>query len=428
MTRKLRSHLRKAALLATLGGTALVAGCSGLSTQGSPSSAVCSVPKAAATAAQSLASADATFAAALFPPAITSVGATQNVILSPYSLSASLTMVDVGAAGETDSQIQAVLHLPSDATSLAPAYAALACQDETDGSNDGNDLSIADSVWAQQGMTFQSSFLSTLSDGYDAPLQQVDFIGNPTAATNAINAWVSASTQNEIPTLLQPGTLDSTTRIVLVDAVYFKGSWATAFDANLTQDRAFSLADGTQEQVPTMDGDVAVAQESLAAGTLYELGYRGGQLAMDFLVPATSLASLEASLTPAVLGGISAALGTPGSVELQVPKFSFSNTFDFIPVLQGLGMTDVFEPNVANLSGMDGTMDLYVKLVVQQAIVEVDETGTVAAAATASGVSERAGGGASPPLVQIRQPFAFLIRDTTNGSVLFMGQVQDPLR
>jgi serpin B len=387
---------------------------------------VCSAPQGSAADAQSLASGDTAFAVALFPPAVTAAGAGQNLIVSPYSVSATLTMVDVGAAGATDTQIQAALSLPGNGATIAPAYAALACEDETDGTSNGGQLSIANSVWGQQGTVFASSFLSVLSSGYVAPLQQVDFVSDPGAAATTIDSWVSAQTQGEIPTLLQASDFDASTRLVLVDAVYFKGTWATGFDASKTQPMPFTLADGSQASVPTMDALVTLGEGSVTGAAVYELSYKGNALAMDFLLPSGALSDYEASLTPDSLAAALASLRSPESgVELQLPKFSFSTTLNLVPILQGLGVKDLFDAHVANLSGMDGQMDLFVSAVVQQAVVEVDESGTVAAAATAATVSS-ASVVEEPPLVQIDHPFVFLIRDTRNGSILFMGQVLDP--
>ena len=391
-----------------------------------PPPPVCSAPQGSSAAAQSLASGDTAFAVGMFAPAVAAAGAGQNVIVSPYSVSATLTMVDVGAAGDTDSQIQSALSLTGNGAAIAPAYAALACQDETDGTTNGGVLSIANSLWGQQGTAFESTFLSVLASGYEAPLQQVDFQTDPNAAVSSINSWVSARTQGEIPTLLQPGDVDPTTRLVLVDAVYFKGTWATGFDASQTAPKPFTLADGTPASVPTMDATVTLGEGSVQGAAIYELPYKGNGLAMDFVLPTGSLSAYEATLTPASLGALVASLGSPeGGVELLLPKFSFTTSLGLIPILQGLGVRDLFEPHVANLSGMDGGMDLFVSAVVQQAIVEVDESGTVAAAATAATVTS-ASVVEEPPLVAIDRPFLFLIRDTRNGSILFMGQVEDP--
>jgi serine protease inhibitor len=387
--------------------------------------AVCSAPQGSASAAQSLASSDTTFAVALYGLAAAALGAGQNVIVSPYSVSATLTMLDVGARGETDTQIESVLRLPGSGATVAPAYAALACTDETDGSSQGNRLALANALWGQKGAPFESTFLSVLSTGYNAPLQQVDFSGDPGAATTAINQWVSQATQAAIPMLLQPGDVDASTRVVLVNAVYFKGEWATGFDPNQTRPASFTLSDGTQVSVPTMSGTINFASVYRAANmlSLYEVPYKGGSFAMDFLVPQGSLSDLEASLTPASLGAALASLQGAFAQRLALPKFSFGDSLDLKPLLAGLGMPDVFERSVADLSGIDGARDLYVNLAKQQALVEVDEQGTVAAAATATA---GAVGLAVAEGVTIDHPFLFLIRDTRTGSLLFMGRVEDP--
>jgi serpin B len=388
-----------------------------------PPAAVCGATQGSSSAAQSLASDDTAFAVALYGPAAAVVGAGQNVILSPYSVSATMTMIDVGAAGATDTQMQSVLHLPGNGATVAPAYAALACEDETDGSSQGNQLSLANSVWGQKGVAFEPTFLSVLSGGYEAPLQQVDFAGDPSGATITINDWVSQATQAEIPTLLQPGDVDSSTLLVLVNAVYFKGAWATGFDPSMTSSQPFTLSDGTQVSVPTMSGSVDFASGNLSGAlSVYELAYKGGSLAMDFLLPEGTLSALESSLTPALVTSALASLGSPFNQPITVPKFSFGDRVRLDPVLAAMGMPDVFNPLSADLPGIDGAKDLYVYFVLQQALVEVDEQGTVAAAATAAGVTDTA----FQEPIQIDRPFLFLIRDTKNGSILFMGRVEDP--
>jgi serpin B len=388
-----------------------------------PPPAVCSAPQGSSAEARTLAGDDATFAVDLFQPAVASAGTGQNFILSPHGVFSTLAMIDVGAANETDAQIQSALHLPGNAASIAPAYAALACEDETDGTSNGDQLSIASSVWAQKGMAFEPSFLTTLAKGYDAPLQQVDYETNATAAVTAIDGWVSTQTQGEIPSLLQPTDLTSTTRLVLVNAIYFKGAWETAFDPSQTSPRPFTLSDGTAVTTPTMDGFVTLRSGSTSGLSVYELGYKGGAMAMDFLVPSGSVADLEASLTSASLGAAVASLGQArANVEVQLPKFAFHTHLALAPILSGLGVADLFDPAKADLEGMDGAKDLYVSTFVQEAIIQVDETGTVAAAATAGGAVA-----ASYTLpTTIDRPFLFLIRDTSNGSLLFMGHVEDP--
>lgn len=402
-----------------------------------PPPAVCGAPQGDPMATAQLATGDMSFAVAFYEPAVSAAGAGQNMVASPYSLSAALTMVDVGAAGETATQMQTVLHLPGTGADVAPAYAALACEDETDGTSDGNKLSIANSLWGQQGKSFQSMFLNVLANGYAAPLRQVDFVGDASGARDTINQWVSSTTQGRIPSLLGPGDVTIDTRLVLVDAVYFNGVWDEGFDPSKTSPRPFTLSVGTTASVPTMSGDVDLGIGSGGGGTggsapafsVYELPYKGRSLAMDFLLPSTSLPALEAGLTPDTLSGAFASLSSRTTqVILTLPKFSIKTRFAQLPaLLASMGMPDVFDASTADLSGMDGAKDLHVGAVVHEAQIEVDEQGTVATAATAATVvTHSCTCPPGPRIVSIDHPFLFLVRDTRNGSILFMGRVEDP--
>jgi serpin B len=400
----------------------VVAGCTAQPAPASPP-AVCGAPQGSLADAQQLAADDTAFALAFYPQAAKAAGATGNLIVSPYSVSTTLTMVDTGVAGETDTQLRAALHLPGSGAAVAPAYAALACADETDGTASGDQLSVANAVWAQQGKTFEAAFLSTLSKGYQAPLQLADFVHDAAAATSTIDAWVSQQTQGQIPALLQAGDVDASTRMVLVDAVYFKGTWQTGFDPGQTSSQPFTLANGTTVSVPTMSATVAVGIGAGQGPSIYELPYKGGALAMDFVLPVqgSSLPDLVSSLTPGSLAAGLASLSVE-QTDVLLPKFAFKTRLELSPLLAGMGMPDLFDPAKADLSAMDGAKDLSIGAVVHQATVEVDESGTVATAATSASATTSVA--ISP--VTIDRPFLFLIRDTRSGSILFMGQVQDP--
>ena len=426
----MKQGLRTLAVGAALAWTS-IPGCTGTPDETRPAAVCSAAPQGSASAARSLVASDTAFALALYGHVASALTGDQNAVVSPYSVSATMTMLDVGARGETDTQMQSVLHLPGNGATVAPAQAALACADETDGSSWGNRLSLANALWGQKGKAFESNFLSVLSAGYDAPIQQTDFSGDPGGATTAINQWVSQETQAAIPALLQPGDSKASTRLVLVNAVYFKGVWATGFDPSQTVPEPFALSDGTSVSVPTMGGNINFASGYPAGNALsvFEVPYKGGAFAMDFLVPQRapmtgtgSLQALEASITPASLGAALASLGPPSAQPLSLPKFSFGNRIALDSLLAGMGMPDVFSPLSADLSGIDGAKDLHVDIATQQALVEVDEQGTVAAAATESGESASTVAAG----VQIHQPFLFLVRDTRNGSILFIGRVADP--
>jgi len=380
-----------------------------------------------------LVAAGTAFAMAFLPVALVDDGAiAENAVVSPYSASSAMMMVDVGAEGETQSQIESVLSLPGNGAAEASASSGLVCALQAAGSSNGNSLSIANSLWGQQGVSFEAPFLDVLATGYGAPLQTVDFAGNPTAAVATINAWVSQATQGTISSPLGSQDITELTRLVAVNAVYFKGTWAMGFNPSMTSPRPFTLANGKPTTVSTMSGLISAGVGATSALLVVELPYRassGSSLAMDILMPtggSAGLAAFESALTPATLSSALASLHGRFMYTIQMPKFSFGTRIELQPVLAALGMSDVFERGVADLSGMDGAMDLYLAAVVQQAMVEVDEQGTVAAAVTAGSSGCALIAVEPPPPVQIDRPFFFLIRDTGNGAIVFMGQVVDP--
>ena len=382
-----------------------------------------------------LVAADTAFAMAFLSVAfVDDGGIADNAVVSPYSVSSAMMMVDVGAAGQTDSQIESVLSLPANGPAEASAYSGLVCALEAAGSSNGNTLALANSLWGQKGVSFEAPFLDVLATGYGAPLQSVDFEGDPAAAVTTINAWVSQATQGNIASPLGTGDITSQTRLIAVNAVYFKGTWANGFDPTMTAPRPFTLADGTRTTVTTMSGAITASVGATSSLLVVELPYKassGSAMAMDILMPeaaSAGLAAFESTLTPVTLSSALASLAHPIQYIVEMPKFSFSTSVRLEPVLVAMGMSDVFESGVADLSGMDGAMDLSVAAVVQEATVEVDELGTVATAVTVvegctccNAIIET-----TPPLVQIDRPFFFLIRDTANGAILFMGQVVDP--
>lgn len=403
-----------------------MAACSG-GVQG-PQPSVCSAPQGSSADAQNLASANTTFALSFFPAAAAaSGGSTGNVVLSPYSVSAALTMTASGAAGETATQMQNVLHLSATGADVAPSYAALSCADAKAGGSSGNTLSIANALWAQKGEAFEADFEGTLEKGFDAPLQLADFAGDPASAATAINAWASSATQGQIPQLVGSNDVTTETRLVLANAIYFKGTWAEKFDASKTSPQPFTLADGSTSLVETMNGLMDVKASLSADLTLLEMPYQGGDVVMDFLMPtaAGGLATFEAGLTPASLAGALQQLGASAADIVYVPKFTQTTQVELKTVLEGMGMTDAFDPAKADFSKMDGAMDLSIGAVVQQARIEVDENGTTAAAATAVDICN-CFAVTEPNTVHIDHPFVFLLRSTQTGSILFMGQVAQP--
>ena len=216
---------------------------------------------------------------------------------------------------------------------------------------------------------------------------------------------------------------------MLTNAIYFKGQWATPFNPNLTQNAAFTLGTGGQVQVPTMHDTDSYSYMQSDGYQVVELPYAGNRLVMDVLLPTSSGPSgLDISQLPADLNGWLQGL-TPQQVAVSLPKFQITTpSFDLTQSLENLGMTDAFNPKSADFSGITDPSSLYISNVFHKAYIDVDETGTEAAAATGVvGATSFIAMPITPPIVfNADHPFLFLIRDTQSGSVLFMGQVADP--
>jgi len=348
-----------------------------------------------------------------------------NLFCSPYSISAALAMTYAGAEGQTEQQMAEALHYALAQTQLHAAFnaldqALLSQADEDD--VQAFRLHIANTVWGQRGHSWLQAFLDTLAQNYGAGLRQVDF-SQAEEARELINEWVREQTEGKIEELLPPGAVDGETAMVLTNAVYFKAAWKHGFAKEVTKDRLFTLLDGSQVTVPMMWqlGELGHA-ETLGVQVL-ELPYAGDKMSMVILLPMKdSFESFVRSLDAQKLDRLLDGLELKG-VALSMPRFQFTSELELRNALMELGMVDAFGGD-ADLSGMDGTRELFIDQVYHDAFVAVDEAGTEAAAATAVVVPRK-----GPSLVHhvaIDRPFVFLIRDIETSTILFLGHVVNP--
>lgn len=243
-----------------------------------------------------------------------------------------------------------------------------------------------------------------------------------------INAWVSQKTNGKIQDLIPSGALDPRTKMVLVNALYFKADWEQPFAATETRDAPFTLLDGTQVQSKQMSNRLIPTVMPYASGDGYqvvELAYSGNTAAMDILVPdAGRYEEFKSSFDAQKWDGILRSM-QPIKMEVGLPKFTVRSSFDLGDQLASLGMPDAFDLNRANFSGMTGKPDLFISKVLHEAYVAVDEKGTEAAAAT--GIMMAPTSAMQPPQkLLIDRPFIYLIRELNNGQILFLGRVLDP--
>jgi serpin B len=361
-----------------------------------------------------------------------------NLIFSPYSISLALAMTYGGARTETAGQMADTLHFLLPEESLHPAFNALSQYLETLAQPPsspqptptgeppkGLQLDIANSIWGQKDFDFQQAYLDLLAQNYGAGLRLVDFNADAEAARQQINDWVSQQTQDKIQDLFPQGSLDANTRLALVNAIYFKASWMNAFNADQTQPDVFHLKDGSQVSVPTMSSGEAA--KFYARGTDYQvvgLPYLGNQSMMVILLPDQGkFDQVEASLDSQQLNAVLNSLQNR-EIELSMPKFKIESQFSLPKTLAAMGMPAAFDPTQADFSGMDGRRDLFISQVMHKAFVNVDESGTEAAAAT--GVAMSLTAVQETISVNVDRPFMFFIYEPTHGTILFAGRVLNP--
>ncbi len=420
----------------------------------------------------------------------------KNLFFSPYSMSSALAMAAEGARGETAAEMGKVLCFPEAARRVgddaqlipwnvslihtgmaelnerfnAPKPASKAIRGKIDSQYE---LHVANALWAEKTYPFQPSYLETIRKYYaQGGAFPADFRNQPEPSRLRINAWVEEQTHQRIKDLLPPGSVDSSTRLALTNAIYFKGEWPEVFSKGATKEDDFLLADGGKARVRMMRHD-GLGWASYAAfngdGTLFdtprafehgkspppstcypdkdgftmlEMPYKGDDLSMVVIVPqaADGLPALEKSLTSANVQSWVGKL-QKRRVNVFIPKFKMETAYTTNGALTAMGMVRAFVnpaagSNAADFTGMcsipNPTPDqmLYIGLVVHKAFVEVDEKGTEAAAAT--GVPMRPG--AAPPSRMVPftptfradKPFLFLIRDKHTGCILFLGRMLSP--
>ena len=351
-----------------------------------------------------------------------------NLFFSPYSISTALAMTYAGARGNTEKQMAQVLHFDGEQGEISSALGALQRQLSEVSKGQGIELNIANALWAQKGHPFLPAFLDTAGSGYQANVNQVDFTTAAESAREEINRWVAKETKDKIPDILPPGSLDGMTRLVLANAIYFRGTWLKQFDKAKTVTQPFQVSADREVQAPLMTHVDEVGYMEEPDFQAVELPYMGGELAMLVILPRKSdgCGSLESKLSPELLSR-SLSLMKKQRVEIFLPRFKLESGFNLNDTLARMGMADAFG-NKADFSGMDGSRRLCISAVFHKAWGEVNEEGTEAAAATAVGMALTAYRPTPqpPPVFRADHPFIFFIRDTRSGLLLFMGRLAQP--
>jgi serpin B len=344
----------------------------------------------------------------------------ENLVLSPASISLALAMTYAGARGETERQMSNVLHFELSQERLHPALGKLVKSLP----GDNPQLAVANRLWSVKGYSFRDSFLAITRNNYGAELARTTF---PEPGRKEINTWVADRTFGKIPQLLKEGVLDNQTVLVLVSAIYFKGKWVEPFPGTQTAPDDFYVTPAKVTKVPMMHTDYLVfPYRETEEVQILELPYRAASenraCSMFILLPKAKdgLAKLEDSLTAEKLRSLISLPARKGVFPVYLPKFNFSSAFSLLDILKSMGLT-----NVSDFRGMTEEGSLFLSAVEHAGFINVNEEGTEAAAATAVGVKS-----SLPPhlpvIFRADHPFVFVIRHNASGSILFLGRVMNP--
>ena len=353
-----------------------------------------------------------------------------NLFFSPYSISMALGMVYAAARGNTAAQMAKTMHFSPDQPEANKVCGALNAQILAAGQKKAMELNVANALWTEKSYPLLKEYLEAIRTDYQGGIRQVDFLHSPESARETINGWVEEQTKDKIKDLLPPGAIDAATRLVLANAIYFKGTWESPFMKELTQELRFTLLDGNEVKVPMMHRTDYFGYADEAGLQVLEIPYKGGELAMIILLPSKdkTLEDFEHSVTRDKLGQWVEKLEMR-EVVVFVPRFKMTSDIRLRTALIGLGMTDAFSPSQADFSGMTGNnKDLFIGEGFHKAFVEVNEKGTEATAATGIGMLAGMPQKRPAPSLVFRadHPFLFLIRHKPSNCILFFGRVTDP--
>ena len=351
-----------------------------------------------------------------------------NMFFSPFSISAALAMTYVGASGNTKTEMAEVLKLTLSDMDTHKAFHDLLSDIERKGK--GYILNVANALWGDKGYNFLPLFLNTIKKYYNGGFYEVGFHSNPEKARVKINDWVEKKTREKIKNLLPSGSITPLTRLVITNAIYFKGKWATEFNKKATKPMPFYLTSNDEIEVPMMyqKGKFKYIEEK-GKFQMLEIPYEGKTLSMAIILPAKNygLAEIEKNITWTQIEKELMLMRTR-KVEVYLPKFKMEKKYSLTDSLKNLGMEDAFNPDTADFSKMEPKRELYITNVFHKAYIDVNEQGTEAAAATGVIIATRAMVPAKTPIFKADHPFLFMIIHNKTGAILFTGKLSNPIK
>src|SRR5437763_4328618 len=375
--------------------------------------------------------------------------ADENLCVSPYSIENALAMTYSGADGVTRTEMARVLRFPTNDTGVPASFSALQHSLEQmsaktaeivkqskkfGGPSEPITLNIANRLFAQKGYAFRAAYLSLVKQNFGGAFEPIDFVADPSAATQHINRWAADQTRDRIRDLIPVGALDTTTRLVLANALYLKAPWASEFSRNTTQSQPFFVR-GAPADVPMMrKTDKQFGYARREGFTVVSLPYAGDDLQFLILLPdeINGLRGLESKLSGDILAGC--AKIEKRDVDLHLPKFKLEPpTIMLAKQFEALGMKTAFDQpkgsaNFDKIAPRTPNDYLYISQVFHRTFIAVDEKGTEAAAATAVAMLAGSAFRPAPPPIEVKvdRPFVYAIQEVPSGVCLFLGRLTDP--
>jgi len=350
---------------------------------------------------------------------------TSNIFYSPYSIFAALAMTYEGAKGQTAGEMKSVFHFPENII-LRPNFAKI--YNDINEADKAYELRTGNALWVQRDYPLLEDYTSRVERYYGGKAANLDFIKETEKSRRTINSFIEEQTNRKIKDLLPPGSLNPLIRLVLTNAIYFKGTWVWEFDPKDTREVDFYVTPTNIVKTPMMYMKPDKARFNYAdLGDLQilELPYKGDKISMLILLPSENLDTIEPSLTPKKLEEWKNQMQETKLDAIYIPKFEFDTEYTLNENLKALGMPTAFDAENADFSGMTTAEKIWIDFVIHQAYVKVDEKGTEAAAATAVGMVGRA---MSRNVFRADHPFIFIIQQKDTGNILFLGRVVDPTK
>ncbi|XP_072808304.1 serpin B3 isoform X1 [Vicugna pacos] len=366
----------------------------------------------------------------------------KNIFYSPLSIMSAFGMLYLGSRGNTAAQLQKALHFKEVAENPTAGATADPAKNpenhhfqklltELNKPTNAYELKVANRLYGRKEFPFLQEYMDNVKKLYLASVESADFANAPEESRQMINSWVERQTNEKIKDLFPNGYIDSSTILVLVNAIYFKGQWQQKFKEENTVEEKFWLSKDRSKSVQMMKEtkDFNFASLKDMQVKILEIPYKGGELSMMLLLPnaVDGLQKLEDKLTAEkLLEWTSSQNMWKSQVDLHLPRFKVEESYDLKDILEALGVVDVFSSRDADLSGMTGEHSLVVSKAVHKSFVEVNEEGTEAAAAT--GISTAFTSASIPHFERFHcdHPFLFFIRHNKTNSILFLGRLTSP--